>query len=263
MKSSFFSPLTHHKIFFFSAVLVIYAPLSTQVLANTSELAMWSGKTTLSLNAFSGNTNTRALKAALKIVRNKNPDSKKPIRHTFTASTNTSDRAKERGGKRTKLRDKKEAGYKTSYFLGDRSSIRVFVFYESDAQAKLDAMIMSGLGYEHKLLKMKNHKIIASIGASYIEIQYDDETPGITGPAGRAAFNYNGILTSNINLNQSFILTATDGLTVKKSVTSFEYVLSERSSIAWENKITHFSFIPPAAIAKKDISNSINLILKF
>jgi len=251
------------KIFFFSFVILLTLSSTNEVFAKNSELAMWSGKATLNLSSFSGNTNTRAVKTSLKVLRNKSPTAEKPITHTFTASANLSDRAQKRGGNRTTLRDKKDAGYKASYLLSDRNSVRAFMFYESDGQAKLDFMVMSGLGYEHKLLKAKNHKVTASIGGSYISIQYDDETPGITGPAGRASFNYNGKFASNFSLQSSFILTMTDGLTIKRSLVSLAYTLSERASISWENTIIHFSFIPPTAIAKRDISNSINLILTF
>jgi len=223
----------------------------------------WSGSVSLSLSSLTGNTNIRLAETSLNADYNKNHNPEQPFRHTITASVNVGDSAEERGGKRFKMRDQKNAGYKADYFLTEKSTPRAFVYYDSDSFAALDFRIMAGVGYGYEFLKTNRHVVSVGGGISYLDLQYSDATPGISGIAGRVSLDYGGQFTANISLKQKLVLVVTDGLTVKKSSTSFEYALSERSSVALNNEINHSSVIPAAAIARTDSNTNLSLLIKF
>lgn len=223
----------------------------------------WSGSGKLGLTSDAGNTNTRKIKGSGRAVYNKNFNREKPFRHTFGASINKGSNAKVRDGERSKTKDKEAANYKTDYYLSDRSSARVFGFYISDKQAKIDSLTMIGVGYEYDLLKTKKHTVNLSGGVSNFKLEYNDGTPKIEGPAARLAFTYDAQLTKNISLNQKLVGLKMEDLTMKTSNTSLEYAFTKRTSVSLDHEVTHYSSIANTAKDDTDDSTSLNLVFRF
>lgn len=257
----------------FVILWLIFVPsmslFSSQIFAHTEPKKTppkqhnWSGSGKLGFTSNAGNTNTQKLKGAGSIVYNKNFNRQKPFRHTFGASINKGSNAKVRDGERSDTTDKEAANYKTDYFLSNRSSARVFGFYISDKQAKIDSLTMMGIGYEYDLFKTKKHTINLSGGISNLKLEYNDGTPTIEGPAARLAFTYKGQITKNISLNQRLVGLGMEDLTMKTSNTSLQYAFTKRTSISLDHEITNYSSIANTAKDDTDDSTSLNFVFRF
>lgn len=228
-----------------------------------SSKSPWSGKLSVSLKSNVGNTNTRKIKLSGNIVYNKQFNAKKPIKHALSASINTGSRTNKRGGDRIKTREQESAGYKLEYFLNDKSLVRAFTFYESDTLAKMDSLLVTGVGYERKLLNTKKHKIKSSLAVSDLEIKYSDGTPTISGTAVRAAVAYKGKLTDSVTYKHELMGVGTNELTMTRSNAALEYAFNKRSSVSLNNRVTHFSKVAQTATDKTDSTTGLSLNFKF
>lgn len=223
----------------------------------------WSGNGKLGLDANAGNTNTRKIKGAAKIVYNQDFNPEQPFRHNFGVSVNKGSNAPSRDGVRTDTTDKESANYRLDYFLSDRSSARAFAFYLSDKKAKIDSFTMVGVGYEYDLFKTDRHNFNIGGGISNLKLEYNDGTPAIEGPAGRVALSYNGRITDKFSLDQTFVYLGSEDLTMKSSNTSLSYAFTPKTAISLDHEITNYSSIANTAIDDTDDSTSLNVVFKF
>lgn len=223
----------------------------------------WSGKLSVSLRSNVGNTNTRKIKLAGNLVYNKQFNAEKPIKHALSASINTGSRTNERGGDRVKTREQESAGYKLEYFLDEKSLVRAFTFYESDTLAKMDSLLVTGIGYERKLLNTKHHNIKSSLAVSDLELEYSDGTPMVSGTAVRAAVAYKGKLTDSVTYKHELMGVGTNDLTMTRSTAAIEYAFNKRSSVSLNNRVTHFSKVAQTAKDKTDSETGLSVNFKF
>lgn len=230
---------------------------------NKGKKSNWKGNVSLSLTSNVGNTNTGVLKSSAKAVYNTGFSAEQPFRHTISARVTMSDRSAGRGKDRIETKNQKGAGYRVDYFLSEKQSLRGLINYQSDNLAKLDSLVYAAVGYQHSLLETKNHKISAGGGIGYLDVEYTDNTPSVSGAAGRLSLDYVGKVTENFTVSQKLAVMGKSGFTQQLSVTRLEYALSEKSSIALENEVEHFADAPITAIDNTDSTTGLKFIYKF
>lgn len=223
----------------------------------------WSGTGKFSFDANAGNTNTRKFKGSAKIVYNKDFNKEKPFKHSFGVSINKGSNSRSRDGERFETTDKEAANYILGYHISGRSSARAVAFYISDKKAKIDSFTMFGVGYEYDFIQSKRNTFNISGGLSNVNIEYNDGTPSIEGPAARLKLTYNGKLTKNFSLGQSFTGLGMEDLTMLTSNTSLKYNFTKRTAISLDHETTNYSSIANTAIDDTDDSTTLSLVFNF
>jgi putative salt-induced outer membrane protein YdiY len=263
MPAKIFTSCSLKSSFYMTSSLLIAAFLiSTTAFAEEEANKVWSGKFKLGMASSVGNTNLGKLNVGL--LMKTGVQKPRSVQHTIQGEIAYAERSRGRGTESIESKNAKELNYKVDYYLSNKSKLIGYVGYEDDKKAKLDSQIMIGGGYERiKLGFSPAHRFSVGIGAVYLDVKYADGTPGFSEPAIRGSLGYRGKITDTISVKQKLVVLSSKARVMSRVVSSLNFALTEKTSLALQHKLTHNSLIPATTLDKTDSKISLNVVIGF
>jgi putative salt-induced outer membrane protein len=211
----------------------------------------WKGSAQVGYFASSGNSETSNVDASALVAY-----TSFPWRHYFSAEANFGEND---GSSNT---ERWAAGYKPEYFFTQRTFAFLFLGYDHDKFADIDARYSATVGIGHVIWRNDNNILIGELGAGYRQTNYISEAEDNGETIGRVALNYSGRLTRTVNLNQNLTTLLGNQNNYFESVTGLQVAMTDTLAISLNYTVQYNSFVPPG-FEKTDTFTSVNLVAAF
>jgi putative salt-induced outer membrane protein len=211
----------------------------------------WKGNAQLGYFASSGNSETSNVNASALVAY-----TSFPWRHYFSAEANFGENS---GASDT---ERWAVGYKPEFFFRPRSFAFLFLGYDHDKFADINARYSATLGIGQILWSNDNNVLIGELGVGYRQTDYISETENTGEAVGRASIGYSGRITRSTNFNQTLTTLAGSTNTFFESVTALQVSMTETLALSLNYTVQYNSFAPPG-FENTDTFTSVNLVAAF
>jgi|GEM_PF-1687811 len=211
----------------------------------------WKGNAQVGYFASSGNSETSNVDASALVAY-----TSFPWRHYFSAEANFG----ENDG--TSNTERWAVGYKPEYFFSPRTFAFLFLGYDHDKFADIDARYSATVGIGHVIWRNDNNILIGELGAGYRQTNYISEAEDNGEAIGRVAINYSGRITPTVNFNQNLTTLLGSQNNYFESVTGLQVAMTDTLAISLNYTVQYNSFVPPD-FENTDTFTSVNLVAAF
>ncbi len=213
--------------------------------------AGWSGNAQLGYAATTGNSDTSNVNASALVAY-----TTYPWRHYFHADANF--------GESNGVTDTERwaAGYKPEYFFTKRTFAFLYLGYDHDVVADIDARYAATLGIGHVIWRNDRNILIGELGGGYRKTEYIGSTPNDDEFIGRAGLTYSGRITNNTSFNQDLTTLIGSRNTYVESVSALQVSMTDTLALSVNYTVRYNSFTPPG-IEDTDTFTSVNLVAAF
>jgi putative salt-induced outer membrane protein len=211
----------------------------------------WNGRGLLGYSATTGNSETSNVNASFLIAY-----TSYPWRHYFSADANFGENQGDTNTERW------AAGYKPEYFFSRRTFAFLFLGYDHDKFADIDARYSATLGIGHVIWKNDNNILIGELGAGYRQTNYVSNIDDNGEAVGRAALHYTGKITRNTSFSQDLTTLFGSKNTFVESISALQVAMTDTLALSVNYTVRYNSFAPPG-FENTDTFTSVNLVAAF
>ena len=224
---------------------------STELLAEETEGAVWSGTGQLGFSMTSGNSDTENLSAGLKLKRESDKWVSDLSLDLLRASSNDLDTA-----------ERYTVNTKTGYKFDENDYAYYGTRYDQDKFSGYDYTITTTVGWGHKVHDNDESRLITEVGLGYKTEALDIDRSENNGMVLAGKLDYMRQLTETVKFEDVLVVEAGDENTFIQNDLGFSFKVSEKFAVKLAHQIRH-NTDAPIGKDSTDTLVSANLVYDF
>lgn len=224
---------------------------SSELMAEETQSAVWSGSGQLGFSMTSGNSDTENLSAGLSLKRESNKWVSDISIDLLRASSDNIDTA-----------ERYTVNTKTGYKFDDNDYGYYGTRYDKDNFSGFDYTITTSLGWGHKFFDDENSKLITEVGVGYKTEAIDVDRTENNGMVFVGKLDYMRQITETTKFEDVLVLEAGDDNTFIQNDLGLSFKVSEKFAVKLAHQYRH-NTDAPAGRESTDTLVSANLVYDF